>query len=470
MKNESPKPWTIKELIEAYDSKAMSVNREYQRGAVWKPPQQKRLIDSVLRGYPLPMIYLLRKSRVFRGEAHTSYEIIDGQQRINAMSEFFNDKFELFDPKLDAKEARFPRFIEDQPCEWRRKRFQFLSQELKTRFLETPIAVVEVEVDNDNEARDLFVRLQAGLPLTAQEKRDAWPGQLPLYIARLAGRHTESGHSFFALIKRSGGKKGNEDGSTPDDARGAYRQLCAGWLMLFMERWSKGPEAFLDVNNKRLDEFYYEHIDFDRASNEAKQFEKVLQKGYELLFKPKAKKVKAFEALHILLLIDLFLDDYAPDWESRLEDAFETFRAKLSEATKKAWDGEEAGPYWNRFGLFTRSSSDRKESISSRHQFFLAEMYNFLRPQSLDKSRLFGRVDKEYIYYRDKVCQAPDCGKKVEWSDAEFHHVEGYAGGGKTVASNGALVHRGCHPKSKAELEAFVKNWKPKKLNSANHG
>jgi hypothetical protein len=466
MKNETPKSWTIRDLVNANDTKALTVNREYQRGAVWKPPQQKRLIDSVLRGYPLPMIYLLRKRQEFRGEYHTSYDVIDGQQRINAMSEFFNNKFPLFDPKEDAKEARFPRFIEVQSCDWGRKRFEDLTPDLKARFLNSEIAVVEVEVEaaNDNEARDLFVRLQAGLPLTAQEKRDAWPGQLPLYISRLAGRHTEAGHPFFDLIKRSAGRKAMDDGTTPDDARGAYRQLCAGWLMLFMERWSGGPEAFLDVSNKRIDEFYYEHIDFDKTSAEAKRFEKNLQKAYEVLFKPKAKKLKPYEALHVLLLIDVLLDGYAPDWESRFEDSLDAFRAKLSDATKKAREGEEAGPFWNRFGIFTRASSDRKDSIATRHQFFLTTMYSTLKPRSLDKDRIFGPLDKEYIYYRDKMlCQVCDHDKKVEWSDAEFHHVDGYASGGKTMAANGALVHRACHPKSKADVEIFAELWRAKK-------
>lgn len=467
MKNDDPKPWTIRELVDANDKNALIVNREYQRGAVWKPSQQKRLIDSVLRGYPLPMIYLVRIRSTFRGETHTKYEVIDGQQRIDAMSLFFNNKLDLFDPKEDAKEARFPRFIEAQPCDWGRKRFETLSPELQTRFLETKIAVVEVDVENNNEARDLFVRLQAGLPLTAQEKRDAWPGQLPMYIARMAGRHTEPGHRFFALVKRSAGRKGTDDGGMTDDARGAYRQMCAGWLMLFMERSSKGSDAFLDINNKRIDEFYYEHIDFDNTSVEAKRFEKVLQKGYELLFKPKAKQLKPFEALHVLLLIDLLLDGYAPGWESRFEEAFDNFRAKLAEATKKWRDREVPGPYWDRFGLYTRTSSDRKDSIATRHQFFLSMMYEWLKPHFLDEIRIFGPIDKEFIYHRDKMlCQKPNCdfgGTKVEWSDAEFHHVDGHAGGGQTVAANGALVHRACHPKSKLEVEAFAKHWWSKK-------
>ena len=180
--------------------------------------------------------------------------------------------------------------------------------------------------------------------------------------------------------------------------------------MLFMERWSKGCDTFMDVNNKRIDEFYYEHIDFDKASAEAKRFEKVLQKTYELLFKPRAKQLKTYEALHVLLLIDLLLDGYAASWESRLEDALNLFRTKLAEATKKWREGEEPGPFWNRFGGYTRASSDRKDSIATRHQFFLSMMYGWLDPRSLDETRLFGQIDKEYIYYRDKmICQVGGC-------------------------------------------------------------
>lgn len=39
-----------------------------------------------------------------------------------------------------------------------------------------------------NEVRDLFIRLQAGTPLTAQEKRDAWPGDFTLFVIRHAGK------------------------------------------------------------------------------------------------------------------------------------------------------------------------------------------------------------------------------------------------------------------------------------------
>lgn len=233
--------------------------------------------------------------------------------------------------------------------------------------------------------------------------------------------------------------------------------------MLFMERWSKGADSFLDINNKRIDEFYYEHIDFDKASAEAKRFERVIQKAYETLFRPKARLFKPYEALHLLLLIDSLLDNYAPSWEGKLFDAIEKFREGLSKATKRRDEDDNPGPYWTRFGQYLYASSDRGVSIATRHQFFVAMMLGFLEPLApLDKTRIFGPVEREYIYYRDgKKCQV--CEQDLAWSDMEVHHVDGHASGGKTTTGNGAAVHSGCHPKGRADVDEFAKKWRAKR-------
>ncbi len=71
----------IKDLLELKRNNMITVNLEYQRGAVWKDPQQKGQIDSVLRGYPLPLIYLHHKKKMVAGMYREDLEIIDGQQR-----------------------------------------------------------------------------------------------------------------------------------------------------------------------------------------------------------------------------------------------------------------------------------------------------------------------------------------------------------------------------------------------------
>jgi hypothetical protein len=43
----------LKNLADAYSSKELRVNEEYQRGTIWKLPQKQGFIDSLLRDYPL---------------------------------------------------------------------------------------------------------------------------------------------------------------------------------------------------------------------------------------------------------------------------------------------------------------------------------------------------------------------------------------------------------------------------------
>ncbi len=76
----------------------LSANPEYQRGSVWTEPQQKRLVDSVMRGYPIPLIYLHHIRDDVAGAKRDFFEIIDGQQRIEALHKFRQGKLKPVSP------------------------------------------------------------------------------------------------------------------------------------------------------------------------------------------------------------------------------------------------------------------------------------------------------------------------------------------------------------------------------------
>lgn len=164
---------SVRDLLDLFKNGMLRANPEYQRGIVWTPSQRKKLIDSVMRCYPLPLIYLHHIKKAVAGMQREDLEIIDGQQRINALHQFAEGGYRLFHPVEDEEEARFPEFLKNQPCPWGGKDFHGLSNDLKARFLDTKISVAYMTSPTDNEVRDLFVRLQAGLPLNAQETRDA---------------------------------------------------------------------------------------------------------------------------------------------------------------------------------------------------------------------------------------------------------------------------------------------------------
>ena len=104
----TPVTRSVKELAEAVagPEKALLPNPEYQRGGVrWTPAQKQALIDSLLRGYHIPLIYIhLEQRETSLGDKNTYRWIIDGQQRLNAIAGFLGGGFALHEAKKDADE------------------------------------------------------------------------------------------------------------------------------------------------------------------------------------------------------------------------------------------------------------------------------------------------------------------------------------------------------------------------------
>ena len=211
---------SIKDLVDLFKSGMMIANPEYQRGVVWNEAQQKRLIDSLFRGFTLPLIYLHEKNEKIAGFTREGLEIIDGQQRLTAIYRYVEGSFRLFDPRTENDKAKFPRFLLEQPCPWGGKFFRELPPDLQASLRETTLLLAMIQSDDTNEVRDLFIRLQAGSALNAQERRDAMPGGMNEFVLRLGGKPdipSYPGHDFFKEVM----------GARPRSDRGKTRQLAA---------------------------------------------------------------------------------------------------------------------------------------------------------------------------------------------------------------------------------------------------
>ena len=66
----------------------MEIRPFYQRRARWDEDRQSKLIESFIINIPVPPVFLYEKS-------YNSYEVMDGQQRITAIDDFYNNKFAL---------------------------------------------------------------------------------------------------------------------------------------------------------------------------------------------------------------------------------------------------------------------------------------------------------------------------------------------------------------------------------------
>ena len=61
---------------------------DWQRDEVWDSQRKQELIDSILRRWKLPKLYFVKHKE-------DAFEVVDGQQRLNAIYEFFGNEVQL---------------------------------------------------------------------------------------------------------------------------------------------------------------------------------------------------------------------------------------------------------------------------------------------------------------------------------------------------------------------------------------
>ena len=133
---------TVNDIIEWNSKNEIKLNPKYQRNRVWNDKTKSYLIDTVLRGLPMPPIFLRQTIDVI---AKVTYrEVIDGQQRLRSIIEFVNNEFDI----LKKHNKEYGGYTFDQ-----------LPDHIKEEFLEYQIFAVVINEKDDNVIYDMFARL-----------------------------------------------------------------------------------------------------------------------------------------------------------------------------------------------------------------------------------------------------------------------------------------------------------------------
>ncbi|MCC5828949.1 MAG: DUF262 domain-containing protein [Phycisphaeraceae bacterium] len=128
----------------------LTIQPEYQRNYIYADGGGKReqaVIESLLKGYPLGLIY-------FNTVAEDKFEVLDGQQRITSIGRFVTNKFAIMDG--------------DNP-----KYFDSLPKDQQTKIRESKLLIYEC-VGTETEIKEWFKTINiAGVPLNDQELLNA---------------------------------------------------------------------------------------------------------------------------------------------------------------------------------------------------------------------------------------------------------------------------------------------------------
>ncbi len=129
----------------------LTIQPEYQRNYIYASNGGKKeaaVIESILKGYPLGLIY-------FNKVSDDNLEVLDGQQRITSVGRFVNDKFAIKDG--NGMEQYFSGMAADK----------------KVKIRETKLLIYECE-GRESEIKEWFKTINiAGVPLNEQELLNA---------------------------------------------------------------------------------------------------------------------------------------------------------------------------------------------------------------------------------------------------------------------------------------------------------
>ncbi len=127
----------------------LTIQPEYQRNYIYADGKRDvAVIDSLLKGYPLGLIY-------FTKVADDKYEVLDGQQRITSFGRFITEKFAIKDSN------------------GMEQYFGGLAENLKRKILETKLTIYICEGE-ESEIKEWFETINiAGIPLNQQELLNA---------------------------------------------------------------------------------------------------------------------------------------------------------------------------------------------------------------------------------------------------------------------------------------------------------
>ncbi|WP_291314445.1 DUF262 domain-containing protein [Corynebacterium sp. UBA2622] len=145
----------------------------FQRGFVWRKPQMDRFVESLLLGFPIPGIFLVRQ-----GDGRML--VLDGQQRLRTLSHFYDGLFSGREFSLNYVSETFRGLTyRNLPAELRRK--------LDNTFMQTVIVTAQPDADNMDAIYQIFERLNSGgTQLTAHEIRVAlFAGPIIEYLETL---------------------------------------------------------------------------------------------------------------------------------------------------------------------------------------------------------------------------------------------------------------------------------------------
>lgn len=421
----------------------------YQRKAVWSKKKKQSLMDSLFRRYYIPKL-VIREVRL--SEDNTVNEIIDGQQRINTVQDFFDNQYPLPKSLDDINPVLSGKYYKELESEIRK----FIDKSLK--FQGDIIKNIEEpnNVKHQITATEIFWRLQQGETLNYMEVAHAQLSSLTRnFIVKYSDDQTFD-YNSYEPIDSNPDKKPFFLLLSVDNTRMKHLQFMARFLMIEKEG------GYADLSDRRIEDFI----------NAAKQNDGIGNQSYEET--PEAKAVLQ----NLKTFYEIFKDDPMLDENSAIRElSVEYFIISIYmlirhlkqfyviDEIMKNVISEFIYYFHERWRTYDETTDNDLLTFSNRRQQGVNDLqvrdrilrqifFEYLNEKSIeliikDEKRAFSELERIIIYRRDKeLCQEclrekkPEREARVSWSEYQADHVFPHSKGGKTILKNAELLCR----------------------------
>jgi len=413
---------TIQDLINLHEDKQLNLSPGFQRESVWSGRDRAKLIDSVLRGYPIPAIFLHKRL----SEGSIVYDVIDGKQRIETIFRFMGiQRGHSFSTKTVLGDDSSEVIVDWQLLKRRHLQHRLEAYQLQVIFVEGELSQII----------DLFVRINStGRALTRQEQRHAnyYRSAFLKRAAKMAeGLREEFIHQRILSANQINRMKHVEFVSE---------------LMLSV--------YYGDVLHKKrvLDHVMSENDLPAKAVEKAFVATRLAMRRTVRMFpnlrETRFRQVSDFYSLVLLIhkferegciLTDRTRNRIAAGLLAEFGSGVDELRHLQKRLEKIPPDMDPYRSYLQTVQEGTDTSQNRKT-----REKILAGLFGGIFSKK-DPWRLFTPEQRRVIWQSSPSKKCAICKKTVTWDDFTVDHLKPHSRGGRTVKLNAAIAHKSCN-------------------------
>ncbi|MBZ2405152.1 DUF262 domain-containing protein [Liquorilactobacillus hordei] len=259
----------ISEIAKDFREKSLIVDHSYQRRSIWSEIDKIRLIETILLGYVVPSLYFW-DAETDPETGTTITHIVDGQQRILAITDFINGKFKLSPKSLITKKIK---------NDFGDLYFSDMPPEVKNKIWNYNLSIVQIDDRVDKQTIvELFARLNlTEFNLNDQERRNS---------------STSLFHKFATSLSENEAFKTISLFSTNDIRRMRDIEFCCILIILMKKGIIDQSNANISINSA-YDE-YFDSKSYPDYEDDVITIENALKKVLRFFNEVEDKQAKQF--------------------------------------------------------------------------------------------------------------------------------------------------------------------------------